>query len=239
VVVPSRATADEVIRFSGISAGRIEIVPYAPQDQIAPASRAAVAATLGQFGLPERGYVLSVGTIEPRKNHERLVEAFERAVDGGLLPRDAALVIAGQPGWRHEAIIERIRSSRHAARIRLLGYVASGDLAGLYGGCAVAAYVSLYEGFGLPVVEAMAHGAATVTSSVSSMPEVAGDAGYLADPRSVASIAEALGDAWADTAAGRDAVAERARNRAATFTWGRAAATIEDLYLDCAARRPA
>ena len=230
VIVPSRATADEVMHFSGVSPNRIEVVPYAPQDLIVPATAGAVAEAMDRFALGERDYILSVGTIEPRKNHARLIEAFELAVGRGDLPDTTQLVIVGQPGWRHEPIIQRARRSPLSARIRLLGYVASEDLAALYGGCAVAAYVSLYEGFGLPVVEAMAHGAATVTSNVSSMPEVAGEAGFLVHPHDSIDIARGLSEALEAATSANAVVRARSLAQAQLFSWRQTAEAAVAAY---------
>lgn len=230
VIVPSRATADEVMRLTGIRAGKIEVMPYAPQYQMAPADDATMDAALARHDLARHGFILAVGTIEPRKNHARIVEAFEILARTKSIPPDLALVIAGHPGWHAEPILKRISSSPVASRIRRLGYVPAEDLQPLLSAAAVVAYPSLYEGFGLPVVEAMACGAPIVTSNLSSMPEVAGDAGFLVDPYDVADIARGLAEAARAGTTDRKGVATKAIAQAATFSWQRAATLATDLY---------
>jgi alpha-1,3-rhamnosyl/mannosyltransferase len=230
VIVPSRATADEVMRLTGTPAAKIEVVPYAPQRTPTLPDDAQAEATLGRHGLVPYGYILALGTIEPRKNHVRLVEAFERLVASHTVPGDLLLVIAGRPAWRSRRILERIARSPAASRIRRLGYVPLDDLPALLGRAAVVAYPSLYEGFGLPVVEAMAHRAPTVTSDRSSMAEVAGDAAFLVDPYDVNDLARGLETALRAGEADRAGVGDRAAARAARFSWQKAARAVVELY---------
>jgi glycosyltransferase involved in cell wall biosynthesis len=165
-------------------------------------------------------YVLFLGTVEPRKNVERLVDAMESIWD--RRPAFPRLVIAGGDGWGLPGFAERLASSRHAARIRRTGYVGPTEAARLIRLARVMAYPSLYEGFGLPALEAMALGTVIVASSASSLPEVVGDAGLLPDPTSVDEIAAAIERAQDD-----EPFRERARKlgleRARVFTWDRAA----------------
>lgn len=166
-----------------------------------------------RYGL-DRPYVLSVGTLEPRKNLPRLVRAFAR------LPREGRdrhlLALVGPMGWE----VEEIRGAArvHSAHVRVLGHVPEDDLAALYGGCAVFAYPSLYEGFGLPVLEAMSAGAPVMTSGVSSLPEVGGDAAVYVDPRDVGEMAGAL-EALLSSPGERARLSDLARARAKEFTW--------------------
>lgn len=230
IVVPSRATADEVIRFTKVGAARIEIVPYAQQDGIGDPTDDDVKRTLEAYGLAQRGYVLALGTIEPRKNHVRLLRAFEQLVARGDAYGDLRLVVAGGPGWGSAPIIDALTSSPVADRVERLGYVPRADLSPLLAGAAAVAYVSLYEGFGLPVIEALACGAPVVTSNRSSMPEVAGDAAFLVNPDDVGDIARGLEEA---IHAGRSdplAVHGRARAQAARFSWDAAADRVAELY---------
>ncbi len=162
--------------------------------------------------LPEPGFVLAVGTLEPRKNLPRLVAAY-RSLPLELQERHP-LAVVGALGWETGETLDALRSL--GPRCRLLGYVSDADLAELYRRCAAFAYPSLGEGFGLPVLEAMAEGATVVTSDVSSLPEVGGDAVLYADPRDVGSIARALLRALSEDTS---ALRERARARARGFTW--------------------
>jgi alpha-1,3-rhamnosyl/mannosyltransferase len=226
VVVPSQATADEVIQLTKTSARRIDVVPLAPVGPDRTSRSTDSPEVLARHGLASRAYLLALGTIEPRKNHVRVVQAFERVIASGALPSDVLLAIAGQPGWRSEAALRAIAESPASSRIRLLGYVPDADVPALLREAAAVVYASTYEGFGLPVLEAMAEGASVVTSNVSSMPEAAGDAGVLVDPFDVASIANGIEEAVRSA----DSMRDRARAHAATFTWANTAEGTLDAY---------
>ena len=212
-ICDSEATRDDLLsRFPGV-AGRAVVVPLGVDERFARATRGDVPERHGLTG----GYLLAVGTIEPRKNLPRLVEAF-----AGLPPEVRGrhkLAIVGEPGWRGSRT-ERLAASRDD--IVMLGYVDDETLAALYAGATAFAFPSLGEGFGLPVVEAMAAGTAVVTSNRSSLAEVAGDAARLVDPESVASIRAGLADVLSD-ADGRNELVSRGRKRAAEYSWRRTA----------------
>ena len=174
-----------------------------------------------------RPYVLYVGTLEPRKNVLRLVAAMESIWD--RRPDFPDLVLAGGDGWGMAGFAEGVARSRHAARLTLAGYLGPLVRARWLKEARVFAYPSLYEGFGLPPLEAMAQGTPVVGSSASSLPEVMGDAGLLPDPASVPSIAAALERAQDDTDFRRRAALEGPR-RARSFTWAAAAAKMRLLF---------
>lgn len=182
--------------------------------------------------LDGRPYVLGVGTLEPRKNLPRLVEAF--ASLSAEVRGDRVLALAGPLGWETDATIAAAR--RHADVVRPLGYVADAELPGLYRGADLFAYPSLYEGFGLPVLEAMRCGAPVLTSSVSSLPEVAGDAAVYVDPTDVASIAAGLERALSDAGL-RERLAAAGVERARSFSWSRCAGETLDLLERIAGER--
>jgi glycosyltransferase involved in cell wall biosynthesis len=196
--------------------GRTVVVHHGVDDAFARAAQdpAAVAA---RYGVTQR-YVLMTGTLEPRKNVPRAIEAF-----AGLphqIRRDRKLVLVGSRGWDLAQLDSALR--RHADVVHVLGRVPDHDLPALLAGADVFCYPSLQEGFGLPVLEAMAAGTAVVTSSVSSMPEVAGDAALCVDPLDVDAIRAAMAKLLSDQAV-RDDFGRRGRERAATFTWDRTA----------------
>lgn len=222
VIAPSAATAEEVHRLLRVPARRLDVIGEAPVRHAAPTA-AQRQATLKELGLVDRPFVLSVATLEPRKNIGNLVRAFERVA---TVDREVLLVLVGGAGWRTGTIEEAIRSSPVGHRIRRLGYVDEVARAVLLRECAVFAYVSLYEGYGLPIVEAMEAGAPVVTSNVSSMPEAAGGAAVLVDPGNVAAIAAGLREALDSTAALREA----GRRRVATLSWARAALETRAVY---------
>jgi glycosyltransferase involved in cell wall biosynthesis len=179
-----------------------------------------------RHGLRADRYVLSVGTLEPRKNHARLVRAFDALA---ATRPDLRLVLAGARGWKSGAVDSAIAAAGARARIHVLGGVSADDLAALYSGATAFAYPSLYEGFGLPVLEAMAAGAPVLTSTVSSLPEVAGDAALLVDPDDSDAMAGAMHELLFDEAL-RTRLAGMGLARAASFTWERTArATAESL----------
>ena len=162
--------------------------------------------------------MLYVGTIEPRKNLDVLLDAWK------LVQADFELVIAGPQGWGSEQTLARIRQEA-----TYLGYVPEADLPGLVAGAAVFVYPSLYEGFGFPVVQAMAAGVPVITSNTSCLPEIAGDAAVLVDPRSPSEIASAL-TRLLDSESTRAQFGARGRERAGMFRWETCAARTLDFF---------
>lgn len=221
VVAISESTKRDLVRHRLIDPDRIDVVPLARGTTTGgkAASPADVARVRRKFGLGDSPYILTVGTIEPRKNHVRLIEAFGRISDA--FP-DLRLVIAGGPGWLMGAIERALEQSPAADRIHRLGFTEAEDMPALYEGATLFAYPSLYEGFGLPLLEAMAAGVAVVTSRASSLPEVAGDAALLVDPESTDDLAEGLRRLLNDDTLRRRLV-EAGRRREAEFTWRRTA----------------
>ena len=229
MIAVSSATRDDLVRL-GVAPERVDTIgeARAPLPALTDARRDEI---LHSLGLAGRRFVLTVGTLEPRKNHVGLVRAFEGIGDPELL-----LVIAGGPGWHYRETRRAILASSAAPRIRLLGAVTGDTLAALYAAAHVFAYPSHYEGFGLPLLEAMAAGVPVLTSNRSSMPEVAGDAALLVDPDSMADIRAGLTGLLTDAAL-RAQLAERGRRREATFSWERVAARTLDAYRAAIAQR--
>jgi glycosyltransferase involved in cell wall biosynthesis len=209
VITPSRSTADDVLSRTGARPERVHVVP--------------LAAALPSIGAEDRGalerlripwpYVLFVGTLEPRKNLVRLVRAYRRVAAD--VPH--SLVLAGGIGWQSDELLAELRRDG-PGRIVLPGRLTGPDLDAVLHSASCFAYPSLYEGFGLPVLEAMARGVPVVTSDTSSLPEVAGDAALLVDPRSELDIGEAIARVLDD--AGLAArLADAGRARASRFSW--------------------
>lgn len=211
VVCPSEATRRDCAD-AGIEPARLRVVPLATE--LRPVRPEEVDRVRAAHGL-ERPYVLFVGTVEPRKNLGRLLEAFSRLGDV-----DADLVLVGPEGWRTDL---------PDTRARRLGFVPQIDLDALYAGASVVAYPSLREGFGLPVLDAMSHGAAVVTSATTSTAEVAGEAALLVDPLDVDAIAGAMQRLLEDRDLA-DRLGGAARARAAQFTWERTADGVVAAY---------
>jgi glycosyltransferase involved in cell wall biosynthesis len=222
----SQATADALGERFPKASGRTVVAPLG----VTPALTGTLDAQETQT-LPAAGFVLAVGTLEPRKNLPRLVEAYRR-LDRSLHEAHP-LVVVGALGWETGATLDALRSL--GSRCTMLGHVSDAALAELYRRCSVFCYPSLGEGFGLPVLEAMAAGAAVLTSNLSSLPEVGGDAVDYVDPRDTASIAAGLHRMLEDEPH-RAQLGSRARARAAEFSWSRFAETVLDT-LDLAAGR--
>jgi glycosyltransferase involved in cell wall biosynthesis len=175
------------------------------------------------YGLPDR-YLLYVGTLHPRKNLARLVRAFGRMLaewppDAGEPP---ALVLAGNRGWLYDEIAAEVRTLGLEGRVIFPGYVPREHLVPLLSGAAAFVFPSLFEGFGFPILEAMACGAPVVTSRASCLPEVAGDAAMLVDPHDESDLARAMARAVTDASLRADLI-ERGFVRAREFTWDRCA----------------
>lgn len=206
---------------AGFEAERLRKVPLGLDAR--PASEEQVAETRRRYGL-ERPYVLWSGTIEPRKNLRRLLAAFER------VPTSADLVLVGPTGWNEDlgALVAPLQD-----RVKTPGFVPRRDLEALYAGAEAFCFPSLAEGFGFPVLEAMAQGVPVVTSSGTSTEELAGDAGVLVDPLSEESIAGGITSILED-----DALARRLREagpaRAARYTWARTAELVARCYAEVA-----
>ena len=224
VLVPSEATAREC-RDHGFDAERIRLVPWGVD--VVPLSDAEVQSARTAHGL-DRPYVLFVGTMEPRKNLRRLVEAMAQ-LDG----RELDLVLVGPEGWNTDVAALLATLEGTSIGVHPLGFLAPDDLPPLYAGCAAFCFPSLREGFGMPVLEAMAQGAPVVTSSGTATAEVAGDVGLLADPGDAGAIAGALARILDDPALAAN-LGARGRARAATFTWERTAELTAAAYAEVA-----
>lgn len=216
VVVDSEFIRRSVISALGVSEAKVSTVHLGVSECFYPRSAASCAPWLSTQKLSFRGYVLAVGTIEPRKNILRLIQAY------AALPRKIReqfpLVIAGMKGWRDAEINERLRGVRGRLDVRLLGYVESAMLPILYAGARVLAYPSIYEGFGLPPLEAMACGTPVIVSNCTSLPEVVGAAGVQINPYDVDAMSSELRTMLEDDLA----VAKfglAGLERAGMFTW--------------------
>lgn len=232
IITPSDAVKRDVVRVLGVPQERVTAIAEAPAPEFAPLEDAdALGRIRWRYKLPSR-YILSVGNLEPGKNRGRLIAAYGRLRERGLQHH---LVIAGQRAWRYESDLALVRRLRLDDVVHFLGYVDGADMPGLYSGADLLAFPSLYEGFGLPVLEAMACGTPVVTSSVSALPEVAGDAALLVDPKDVAALTEAMERALADEAL-RAELRARGLQRAREFSWEKAARGTVQVYEVVASR---
>ncbi|MCA9859313.1 MAG: glycosyltransferase family 4 protein [Thermomicrobiales bacterium] len=214
IIAVSHQTRRDLIELLGVHPEKIRVIYHGVDTRFSPATDAAVAQIRAELALPDR-FVLAVGSLHSRKNLGRLIAAFER-----LAPAhpELGLVLVGSPGWNAESIFERIAQSPFRTRIRAPGFVRNDQLPALYSAAAVMAFVSLYEGFGLPVVESMACGTPVVTSERSSLPEIGGDAALLVDPTDVDAIAAGIDRVLSSAATGQE-LRTRGLARARSFSW--------------------
>jgi glycosyltransferase involved in cell wall biosynthesis len=225
VLVPSRSTFNDVVRLAAAAPDRVAITPYAADPSFGdrPAAQA-LQSVRQRWQLPER-FLLAVGTLEPRKNLGTLFAALERL--RGTLSPAPALVVAGREGWGDVTTSERLRTLGDA--VRFTGHVSDADLIALYHLATVFVYPSLYEGFGFPVLEAFWANCPVVSTTSSSIPEVAGDAALLVAPLDDQAMADAISSLWTDSVLAarlRAAGAERTR----AFSWDRCAALTVEAY---------
>lgn len=224
IICPSRSTADEVQELLGVEADRLRVVAHGVAMPVPDPDEAA--RFVARRGITEP-YVLWIGTQEERKNVLAVLDAFEQASQ-----RDGAvtLVVHGPQGWLGAEVADGIRRRKLEARtIVSEGGLTRLELAALYARAAVFLFPSIYEGFGLPVLEAMACGAPVITSDRSAMPESAGDAATLVDPDDHDALGDAL-TALLDDPAARDELSRRGRERAAAFGWDVSARRTWDVY---------
>jgi glycosyltransferase involved in cell wall biosynthesis len=227
ILVDSEFVRQEVLAAFGVDPARVHTAHLGVSSVFRPRSGEATRATLSALGLVHGRYVLTVGTIEPRKNVQHALEAYAALPEG--LRRRYPLVVAGAKGWRAAALEKKLRVLEAAGELRFLGHVPDGDLARLYAGAAVFVFPSLYEGFGLPPLEAMASGVPVLVSNRASLPEVVADGARLLDPERPDLTADALVSLLADERA-RMALVERGLSHAATFTWEACARRTLDVY---------
>lgn len=216
VIVPSAAVKRDLVEHCGAREEKIAVIPHGVDEEFFPPGR--LEPERRAYDLPPR-YILFVGAMEPRKNLATLLDAYR------LLPeelrREHPLVIAGASGWKNNKLRRRIEAQK-VSGVRAIGYVPQVALPLVYAGASVFVFPSLYEGFGMPLLEAMAAGAPVITSNVSAMPEVVGDAGLTADPRSAAELARAMERLLTDHVLAASFV-EKGRKRAREFTWEKTA----------------
>jgi glycosyltransferase involved in cell wall biosynthesis len=226
VIAVSEFTKSELVEVLGIDPGRVFVVPNGVSQEFRPAGSDDVDAFVGSADLP-RPYILSVGTIEPRKNLGTLLTAYSELI--GRVPDAPALVVAGAPGWGRSDLGAPIEALGLQDRVHVVGHVPSEQLPLLYSGADLFVFPSRYEGFGLPVVEAMACGTPVVASRASSISEVAGDAAALVEPDDVPGWVVEMQSLLASRERALDATV-RGAIRASEFTWHRAAQRTLEVY---------
>lgn len=231
IVAVSRATAREIEKSFPGASSKVTVIPEAaPPEYAEVKDREKLRRIRKKLGLPER-FILFLGTIEPRKNLTRLLAAYMAAAPS--IPH--SLVISGSVGWKTGELFRELKNSDVRDRVKLTGFVDSRNIPALMTLADIFVFPSLYEGFGLPILEAMACGTPVVTSNVSSMPEVAGDAAILVDPLSTDSIAEGLKELALDRNK-REDLRGKGLRRAAEFSWEDTAEKTLQVYRDILSR---
>ena len=231
VLADSTNTKEDLVALLGTPAEKVSVVPAGVESRFQPiADRDRLETVRARYNLPER-FILSVGTLEPRKNHPTLVSAYAELRRRGL-PQH--LVIAGREGWMFEPTYARVKAEGIESDVLFLGYTEDADLPALYNLADLMAYPSIYEGFGIPPLEAMACGVPVVCSNASSLPETVADAALTVDPRDTAALADAMERALTDAAC-RTRMIAAGRRQAAQFTWIAAAERLVEAYADALA----
>jgi alpha-1,3-rhamnosyl/mannosyltransferase len=232
IIVDSEFVRRDVMARYGVGAERIAAIPLGAGPRFRPLDGDAIARVLTRYDL-RPGFVFSLGRLNRRKNLEQLLLAYGRLRVAGAA--EAPLVIGGKPDFGVEAVLRRARLSLDDSSVRFLGVIPDDDLPAFYGAAACFAYPSLFEGFGLPVLEAMACGAAVVTSDRTALPELVGDAGLLIDPESPDDLAAAIARLLSDGALVRE-LGQRGLARSHRYSWADTAQRTLEIYRQAASR---
>jgi glycosyltransferase involved in cell wall biosynthesis len=231
VLTPSDFSKQAILKHYKLDEEKVVVVPNAVSSLFRPIDRETSAAVLREkFGLTGP-FVLTVGDLQPRKNHLGLLDAFEEAMRAHRLPHK--LLFVGKETWYSKELHRAVERSPFADRVHFTGFVEDSELVHFYGACDLFVFPSFYEGFGLPILEAMACGRAVACSSITAMPEVADGAGILFDPHSTLEMTRAIGDILRDSEL-RQRLERLGQQRASGFSWERAAQKTLDVYYEVA-----
>jgi glycosyltransferase involved in cell wall biosynthesis len=229
VITPTAAVKQELCGHLKVKPAKVTAIHEAPRESFHPVSREEAARVRKRLGI-EADFLLFVGTLEPRKNLVTLLKAYAQVLrETPLRPQ---LVVTGGEGWLMDETFSLMRDENIHERMCLTGYLNDDDLGALYSSCRAFIYPSLYEGFGLPPLEAMACGAPVIASRVQALAETLADAAVLVDPLDVESLAQAIAALLADERH-RAELIEQGRARAAHFSWTRTAELTYEVYRQC------
>lgn len=231
VIAVSESTARDIVRHIGVPREKVRVVPLAAGKEFRPVGdRVQLAELLARIGMARSRYILFSGTLEPRKNVPVLLRAY-----AGLRNEypDTGLILAGAPGWRSGEVTDFIRANALGEEVRIAGYLSPRDLTVLYSGAAVFVLPSLYEGFGLPPLEAMACGAPVVVSSGGSLPEIVGDAAIVVPPDDVEGYRREIARVLSSPELARE-LREKGIRQAARYSWDRTASETLAVYREVA-----
>ncbi len=235
IITPTEAVRRELCERFNVAHAKVFAVPEAPRECFNALSFAETAEVRGQLGVGD-DFLLAVGTIEPRKNLSTLVRAFAGVVRHRAPRRNLQLVIAGHTGWLSDALFAELKASGVEGQVVRTGYVSDETLRALYSSCRLFIYPSIYEGFGLPPLEAMSCGAPVVASRIPSLSETTGGAARLFDPHSTDELARVMIELMEDENA-RVQLAAGGRRHAAQFSWERTARMTLEVYGEALKRK--
>lgn len=230
IICISESTKNDFCNYTGMNPERVFVTPLAASEYFHPViDQGAIAATLQRYGIPSSPYLLSLSTLEPRKNLGFLIRCFAQLFQEHP-SLDINLVLVGVSGWKNADIFQAVEQHPQLkSRIFFTGYVPDADLSAIYSGALAFVYPSLYEGFGLPPLEAMQCGIPVITSNTSSLPEVVGDAGILINPRQPDELCQAMLNLMQNSQL-RNQLSERSRQQAQNFSWARCATDTIEVY---------
>jgi len=227
IITDSNYTRAEVIEYSGFDPSRVVAIPLAASEEFQTRTENECLETLSKYQVNYQGYVLYAGTVEPRKNLMSLLDAYEALP--ASLRQNTPLVVAGYKGWRSEDVHDRLEKAHAAGWAQYLGFVSAEDLRVLFSAAKTFVYPSVYEGFGLPVLEALASGVPVVCSDASSLPEVAGDAALMCEHSDVNTLTQLLIKSLEDQEWRQTAI-RKGLQQAATFSWQKTVDKTIDAY---------
>ena len=227
ILTDSEFVRNEVIEYFGIAPDKVRSIALAAAESFKPQPAQKTSAVLSGYGLAGLEYVLAVGTLEPRKNLALAIRAYAQLPES--LRKKTAMVIVGMRGWENTELDAVLRPLLAKGEVKVLGYVPDADLPALYTGASVFIYPSLYEGFGLPPLEAMSCGVPVIVSNSSSLPEVSGDAAWVVEPADVKGLADAIHVVLEDEGL-RSKLCQLGYKRAAKFSWRKCAEETVSVY---------
>lgn len=229
VIADSQSTKNDLIKYYDLSPDKITVLLSGIDSRYQIIKSVTSVMTIrNKYIIPETPYIFCVGTIQPRKNYSRAIKALKILRDEGY---ELDFVIAGGKGWLEDEMYQTITETGQQNHIHLIGFADDDDLPALYSGAECVVFPSLYEGFGFPVLEGMACGTPVVTSNISSLPEVAGNAALLVDPYNIEAIADAIRRILDDSNLRKNLI-EHGIVQAAKFTWEKSAQQLCQIYND-------
>jgi len=229
ILADSQATKDDLIDIYGLSEQKISVLLSGVNQSFNRVEDVVGLLTIRKkYKIGNEPYIFTVGTVQPRKNYARLIESLAQLRSKGY---DLQVVIAGGKGWLEDPIYETMNRTRMKDHVRFIGFADESDLPSLYSGAICFAFPSLYEGFGLPILEAMRCGTPVITSNISSLPEVAGNAALTINPYDIDELTDALEKIISDSVL-RDTLIKKGYERVQQFTWESSAQKLVNIYMD-------